>query len=120
MSGTLYGVAFWVLLCVLGTLVWPFLLVLPKLTWRWKLTRATVRLLCACVAIPVETAGVGLTGESCVYVANHVSFLDWFAIGLEFPEPVSRGRRRPLAQAGRRSVPPPDRGRVRGKPTGGG
>ena len=58
-SGTLYGVAFWVLLCVLGTLVWPFLLVLPKLTWRWKLTRAAVRLLCACVAIPVETAGVG-------------------------------------------------------------
>ena len=88
MSGTLYGVAFWVLLCVLGTLVWPFLLVMPKLTWRWKLTRAAVRLLCACVAIPVEMAGVGLTGESCVYVANHVSFLDSFAIGLEFPEPV--------------------------------
>jgi 1-acyl-sn-glycerol-3-phosphate acyltransferase len=84
----LYGVAFWVLLCVLGTLVWPFLLVLPKLSWRWKLTRAAVRLLCACVAIPVETAGVGLTGGSCVYVANHVSFLDSFAIGLMFREPV--------------------------------
>jgi 1-acyl-sn-glycerol-3-phosphate acyltransferase len=86
--GTLYGVAFWVLLCVLGTLVWPFLLVLPKLSWRWKFTRAAVRLLCACVAIPFETAGVRLSGESCVYVANHVSFLDSFAIGLMFREPV--------------------------------
>jgi 1-acyl-sn-glycerol-3-phosphate acyltransferase len=87
-SGTLYGLVFWVLLCVLGTPVWPILLVLPKLSWRWRFTRAVVRLLCACVAIPVETAGVGLTGESCVYVANHVSFLDSFAIGLAFPEPV--------------------------------
>ena len=86
--GTLYGVAFWVLFCVLGTLVWPVLLVLPKLSWRWKLTRAAARLLCACLAIPFETSGGPLVGEPCVYVANHESFLDSFAIGLMFPEPV--------------------------------
>jgi 1-acyl-sn-glycerol-3-phosphate acyltransferase len=86
--GALYGVACWVVFCVLGVLVWPALLVLPKLSWRWKLTRATAQLLCACLAIPFETSGVPLAGESCVYVANHVSFLDSFAIGLMFPEPV--------------------------------
>ena len=88
MSGALYGIAFWVLLCVLGTLVWPAVLILPKLSWRWKLTRATARLLCACLAIPFETSGVPLAGESCVYVANHASFLDSFAIGLMSPEPI--------------------------------
>jgi 1-acyl-sn-glycerol-3-phosphate acyltransferase len=85
---TLYGVACWVLFCVLGTLVWPALLVLPKLSWRWKLTRAVAQLLCACLAIPFETSGAPLAGRSCVYVANHVSFLDSFAIGLMFAEPV--------------------------------
>jgi len=88
MSGALYGIAFWVLLCLLGTLVWPAVLILPKLSWRWKLTRATARLLCICLAIPFKTSGVPLAGESCVYVANHSSFLDSFAIGLMSPEPV--------------------------------
>jgi 1-acyl-sn-glycerol-3-phosphate acyltransferase len=87
-AGTLYGVACWVLFCVLGTLVWPAVLVLPKLSWRWKLVRATGRLLCACLAIPFETSGGPLAGEPCVYVANHASFLDSFAIGLMFSEPV--------------------------------
>ena len=87
-SGALYGVACWVLLCVLGTLVWPAVLVLPKLSWRWKLVRATGQLLCTCLAIPFETSDVPLAGEPCVYVANHTSFLDSFAISLMFPEPV--------------------------------
>jgi 1-acyl-sn-glycerol-3-phosphate acyltransferase len=84
----LYGLACWILSCVLGTLVWPALLVLPKLSWRWKLTRAAAQLLCACLDIAFETSGVPLAGEPCVYVANHGSFLDSFAIGLMFPEPV--------------------------------
>jgi 1-acyl-sn-glycerol-3-phosphate acyltransferase len=84
----LYGVAFWVLLCGFGLVVWPVLLVLPKLTWRWKLTWVTARLLCICLAIPFETDGDPLVGKPCVYVANHESFLDSFAIGLMFAEPV--------------------------------
>ncbi len=85
---TVYGVAFWVLLCSFAVVVWPVLLVLPKLTWRWKLTWVTARLLCACVAIAFETDGGPLVGKPCVYVANHESFLDSFAIGLMFAEPV--------------------------------
>jgi 1-acyl-sn-glycerol-3-phosphate acyltransferase len=88
MRGTLYGVTFWVLLCAFGALVWPVLLVLPKLTWRWKLTRITARLLCTCLAIRFETDGGPLVEKPCVYVANHESFLDSFAIGLIFAEPV--------------------------------
>jgi len=86
--GILYGIAFWVLLCGFGVLVWPALLVLPELTWRWKFTRAAARLLCRCLAIPFETNGGPLVGRPCVYVANHESFLDSFAIGLMFAEPV--------------------------------
>ena len=86
--GALYGVAFWVLLCGFGLVVWPVLLALPKLTWRWKLTWVTARLLCICLAIPFETDGGPLVGKPCVYVANHESFLDSFAIGLMFAEPV--------------------------------
>jgi len=87
-SGALYGIACWVVLCVVGTLVWFAVLVLPKLSWRWKLVRATEQLLCGCLAIPFETSGIPLAGESCVYVANHVSLLDSFAIFLMFSEPV--------------------------------
>ena len=88
MFGTLYGLCCWALACLVGTIVWPAFLVLPKLSWRWKLTRATARLLCGCLAIGYETSGAPLIGEPCVYVANHVSFLDSFAIGLMFAEPV--------------------------------
>ena len=86
--GALYGVACWVLFCSVVTVSLPVILVLPKLSWRWKLARATARLLCAWVAIAFETSGTPLAGTSCVYVANHVSFLDSFAIGLMFEEPV--------------------------------
>jgi 1-acyl-sn-glycerol-3-phosphate acyltransferase len=88
LRSSLYGFAFWVLLCGLGALVWPALLVLPKLTWRWKLTRVAARLLCFCLAIPFETECGPPVGKPCVYVANHESFLDSFAIGLMFAEPV--------------------------------
>ena len=37
---------------------------------------------------PLETNGGPLVGTPCVYVANHESFLDSFAIGLMFAEPV--------------------------------
>ena len=88
LGDTLYGVAFWALLCVVGALVWPALVLLPKLTWRWKLTWVMARLLCTCLAISFETDGGPLAGRACVYVANHESFLDSFAIGLMFSEPV--------------------------------
>ena len=118
MRDTLYGVAFWVLLCVSGALVWPVLLILPKLTWRWKLTRMTARLLCSCLAIPFETNGGPLVGTPCVYVANHESFLDSFAIGLLFAEPVVFVAGGVLSRAAsRRFVPPPNRGRLRPQPS---
>ena len=88
LSARLYGVACWVLFCVVATLVWPALLVLPTLSSRWTLTRVAARLLCACLGIPFQASGAPLADQPCVYVANHMSFLDSFAIGLMFPEPV--------------------------------
>ena len=86
--GVLYGLGCWVVLCVAGTFVWPAILLLPKLSWRWKITRATAKMLCRCLALPLATSGTPLMGTPCVYVANHASFLDAFAVGLMFPQPV--------------------------------
>jgi 1-acyl-sn-glycerol-3-phosphate acyltransferase len=88
LSASLYGVACWVLFCVVATLVWPALLVLPTLSSRWTLTRVAARLLCACLGIPFQASGAPLADQPCVYVANHMSFLDSFAVGLMFAEPV--------------------------------
>ena len=86
--GVMYGLACWVVFCLAGTFVWPAILLLPKLSWRWKITRATAKMLCRCLALPFATSGAPLMGTPCVYVANHASFLDAFAVGLMFPEPV--------------------------------
>ena len=86
--GALYGLACWVVFCGVGTLVWPAIVLLPKLSWRWKVARAAAKILCRCLALPFTTSGAPLGETPCVYVANHASFLDAFAVGLMFPEPV--------------------------------
>ena len=86
--GVLYGLVCWVVFCLAGTFIWPAILLLPKLSWRWKITRGTAKMLCRSLALPLATCGEPFVGAPCVYVANHASFLDAFAVGLMFPEPV--------------------------------
>lgn len=84
----LYGIACWVLFSAVAAVVWPVVLVLPKLSWRWNLVRTTARLVCACLAIPFRAGGDTSPVQPCVYVANHASYLDSFALFLMFDEPV--------------------------------
>jgi 1-acyl-sn-glycerol-3-phosphate acyltransferase len=87
-TGAMYGVACWVVLLSLGAVVWPVLLVLPRLEWRWKVARTMGQLLCLFLAVPLKTRGSLPSGEPCVYVANHTSFIDSFALFVLFEEPV--------------------------------
>jgi len=87
-SEVLYGLACWVVFCSLGSVVWPLLLVLPKLSWRWRLVRTYGRAMGTLLAVPMRTSGTPPAGEACVYVANHSSYLDSFAIFVMSPEPL--------------------------------
>jgi hypothetical protein len=87
-SEVLYGLACWVVFCSLGSVVWPLLIVLPKLSWRWRLVRTYGRTMCKFLAVPLTISGAPPAGEACVYVANHASYLDSFALFVMSPEPV--------------------------------
>ena len=87
-SEVLYGLACWAVFCSLGCVVWPLLLVLPRLSWRWRLVRTYGRAMAKFLAVPLTISGSPPAGESCVYVANHASYLDSFALFVMSPEPV--------------------------------
>ena len=87
-SEVLYGLCCWAVFCSIGSVVWPTLLVLPRLSWRWKLVRAYGWSMCKILGIPLTVSGSPPAGEACVYVANHASYLDSFALFVVSPEPV--------------------------------
>jgi len=75
---------------VAGAPVWLAVLVLPTVRLRWRLVRSTGLKLGIVAGVRFEVTGVppGLTG-SYVVVANHMSFLDGFALIAAFPSPLT-------------------------------
>lgn len=80
----------WAVVIVAGAPVWLAVLVLPTVRLRWRLVRSTGLKLGIVAGVRFEVTGVppGLTG-SYVVVANHMSFLDGFALIAAFPSPLT-------------------------------
>ena len=80
-----YGLACWVPMVVVGLPVWLGAMTLPRLLWRWRLIWAGGRLVCRLLGVSVDIYGkLPVSGEGCVIVANHGSFLDAFILFFSF------------------------------------
>ncbi|TNF99901.1 MAG: acyl-phosphate glycerol 3-phosphate acyltransferase [Gammaproteobacteria bacterium] len=75
----LYGIYARILFWILAPLVWLAAATLPPVDWRWAAIRAGARLLAKATGTPLKVQGqehLPPSGQPCVFVANHASYLD--------------------------------------------
>ena len=83
-----YAVYVWTLFLVLAGVTWLSVMLLPTLKWRWRAAHGLARLLFFAAGIKIVVNGLeNLPPESqiSVYVANHSSYLDSFAVVASIP-----------------------------------
>ena len=83
-----YAVYVWVLFLILTAATWLSVMLLPTIKWRWQSTRGLARLLFFASGLKIVVNGIeNLPPESqiSVYVANHSSYLDSFAVVASIP-----------------------------------
>jgi 1-acyl-sn-glycerol-3-phosphate acyltransferase len=96
-----YAAYAWTLFLVLTTVTWLSVMLLPTLKWRWRAAHGLARLLFFASAIKIAVNGLeNLPPESriSVYVANHSSYLDSFAIVASIPRNFSFIAKHELSQ----------------------
>ena len=89
---SIYAVYVWALFLILASVTWLSVMVLPTLKWRWRLAHGLARFLFFASGIKIVVNGQeNLPPESqfSVYVANHSSYLDSFAIVASIPRDFS-------------------------------
>lgn len=87
-----YAVWFWILCAAFTPFVWLSLVITPRLSWRWRLMRGWGRVLFRLLNLKIDVKGeenLPEDGSPCVYVANHSSYLDAFAVITAIPRPVA-------------------------------
>ena len=87
-SSFAYAFWFWLLFGLFTPVVWLTLLLTPSKSWRWGLMRMTGKTIAFLSGIKLEITGLENlleTGKPCVFVANHSSYLDVFAIVTGIP-----------------------------------
>jgi 1-acyl-sn-glycerol-3-phosphate acyltransferase len=76
---TLYAGWAWLIFCFLVPPVWLGVMLLPRRAWRWSSIRFAIRLLRMLTGMPLLVTGrrnLPPAGRSCIWVANHASYLD--------------------------------------------
>lgn len=74
-----YGLYARTIFWILAPIVWLLVVSLPRPAWRWRVMRRGVRLLAQATATPITVHGLENLPppeKTCVYVANHASYLD--------------------------------------------
>ena len=87
----LYAAWLWLLLVLLTIPAWIGVALLPSLQARWRWTGMLARLLIRASRLPVATRGLEQlppSGQSCILVANHQSYLDGLVLCALLPHPV--------------------------------
>jgi 1-acyl-sn-glycerol-3-phosphate acyltransferase len=87
-----YAIYVWALFLILSGVTWLSVMLLPTLKWRWRATHGLARLLFFASGIKIVVNGLeNLPPESqtSVYVANHSSYLDSFAVVASIPRNFS-------------------------------
>lgn len=96
-----YAVYVWTLFLILTGASWLAVMLLPTLKWRWRAAHGLARLLFFAAGIKIAVHGLdNLPPESqvSVYVANHSSYLDSFAVVAAIPRNFSFIAKHELSQ----------------------
>lgn len=86
-----YAVYCWVMLGLGGSVVWCLIMILPGGKSCWRIAGAMVRMLCKMTGIAVTVDGVENypVGEQCIWVSNHMSYLDSIILTGVLPDYVN-------------------------------
>lgn len=88
----LYAIYSWLLFIPLMSLTWLSIVLLPRLKWRWKAVHSLARLLAFASGTKIIVKGLENlppSSQTSVFVANHSSYLDSFAINAAIPRNFS-------------------------------
>jgi len=91
-GGRLYGVYAHIVFWGTALAVWLAALVLPSSGVRWRLMRRAIRLMAAVTGVRVRVAGLQhlpASGQPCILVSNHASYLDNPLLVLALPRRFS-------------------------------
>ena len=92
LSNTIYAAYAWSLFGLLGGMTWLLVMLTPRLSWRWKIIHFFARLLAVATGTRIDLNGMENlppTNEACVYVSNHASYLDSYALMAVIPRGFS-------------------------------
>ena len=87
-----YAAYVWTVFLILAGITWLIMMLLPTLKWRWRAAHGLTRLLFFASGVKMIVKGLeNLPPESqtSVYVANHSSYLDSFALVASIPRNFS-------------------------------
>jgi 1-acyl-sn-glycerol-3-phosphate acyltransferase len=86
-----YAVYAWAVIVVIAPIFWPLVVIAPGARWSWQLARLGGRVLGFATGLTPKAHGLEHVPSSapCVFVANHASYLDAFALMAVMPRPVS-------------------------------
>jgi 1-acyl-sn-glycerol-3-phosphate acyltransferase len=89
---TLYAVYSLLLFAILVSIAWLSVMILPRLNWRWLALRKLAKLLAFTTGTEIVVNGLEHLppkSQPCVYIANHASYIDSFAILASIPRSFS-------------------------------
>ncbi|MFQ5938032.1 MAG: AMP-binding protein, partial [Acidiferrobacterales bacterium] len=94
----LYAAYTWTALIVLAPLTWLSMALVPRTDWGWKIFSTAGRLFLRLSATPLRVEGLHNlpTGEPCVLVVNHSSYVDGLVLCAALPRPFTYVAKREL------------------------
>ncbi len=90
-TSSLYAAWCW-LLCALAIVLLPPVALIPKESWRWAITRCVLKILFRIGGINIKVKGNDNLPKDVtpyIYVSNHASYLDGFAVASSIPSMFS-------------------------------
>jgi 1-acyl-sn-glycerol-3-phosphate acyltransferase len=91
-NGAVFAAWGWLLFGLLAPLVWFLVVLLPVENWRWVCMRYATRTLARLTGVRVMVNGIDNLPPKdtpCVFVSNHASYLDVYALVATLDRPIS-------------------------------
>jgi len=92
LGNTLYAAYTWTLFATLGVTTWLLVMLTPRLSWRWRIIHLFSRFFALASGTRIDLNGIEnlpLANQPCVYVSNHASYLDSYALLAAIPRGFS-------------------------------